>query len=152
MPVDWSRYPANWREVRARILERATRHFDGPLFGDVACCEWCGAPDRLWIVRDNAADPSAWRLATESELMDDDGTPMTRVVLTVAHLGTPRADGTPGDKHNKLDVRPSNLAALCQRCHLLYDMDDHIRHAAETRRRRRIEAGQLTIEGLESIS
>lgn len=24
MPVDWSRYPANWREIRARILARAT--------------------------------------------------------------------------------------------------------------------------------
>ena len=41
MPVDWSRYPANWKDVRERILDRADH-----------CCERCGAPDRRVIVRD----------------------------------------------------------------------------------------------------
>jgi hypothetical protein len=57
----------------------------------------------------------------------------SKVVLTVAHLGTPHADGTPGDKHDKQDVRDENLAALCQRCHLLYDIDEHIANAKVTR-------------------
>jgi hypothetical protein len=52
----------------------------------------------------------------------------SKVVLTVAHLGTPHADGTLGDKHDKHDVRDENLAALCQRCHLAYDLPDHVRH------------------------
>ena len=69
----------------------------------------------------------------------------SKVVLTVAHLGTAHADGTPGDKHDKHDVRPENLAALCQRCHLNYDRTDHVRKAAETRRRRKREAGQLEL-------
>lgn len=140
MPVDWSRYPANWREVRNRIVERA---------GD--CCEWCGAPNRQIIVRDNRTNPAAWRLAEFGEMLEDDGTPTTLVVLTVAHLGAPHPDGTPGDKHDKHDVRDENLAALCQRCHLLYDLDDHVRHAAETRRRRRIEAGQAALFPLEVV-
>lgn len=65
------------------------------------------------------------------------------VVLTVAHLGTPHADGRLGDVHDKMDVREENLAALCQRCHLNYDRVEHIFNAALTRRRKRIKAGQL---------
>lgn len=44
-----------------------------------------------------------------------------RVVLTVAHLN-----------HRPIDCRRRNLLAMCQRCHLRYDVDHH----AETRRRK----------------
>lgn len=47
-------------------------------------------------------------------------------MLTVAHLGADRDDGTPGDKHDKADCREVNLAALCQRCHLNFDRKDHL--------------------------
>jgi hypothetical protein len=60
-----------------------------------------------------------------------------RVVLTVAHLGTPRRDGSPGDKTDKMDVRPENLAALCQACHLRFDQTDHLENAKATRHRKR---------------
>lgn len=63
-----------------------------------------------------------------------------RVVLTVAHLGTPYADGTPGNKHDKHDVRRENLKALCQRCHLSLDRIDHIEQARATRQRKKNEA------------
>lgn len=56
----------------------------------------------------------------------------SKVVLTVAHLGTPDAHGV-SDKHNKMDVRDENLAALCNRCHLIYDIDEHIENARKTR-------------------
>lgn len=39
----------------------------------------------------------------------------SKVVLTVAHLN-----------HNKNDNREYNLAALCQRCHLIIDMPYHV--------------------------
>jgi len=54
----------------------------------------------------------------------DEPHPITgnRVVLTVAHLN-----------HRPMDCRESNLAALCQRCHLNYDRP---RHIAAARRRR----------------
>lgn len=42
----------------------------------------------------------------------------SRVVLTVHHLGIDKPDGTPGDPADKMDCRPENLVALCQRCHL----------------------------------
>ena len=66
-----------------------------------------------------------------------------KVVLTVAHLGAAHPDGCPGDKHDKMDVRPENLSALCQGCHLMYDLPDHIAHAHETRLRKRREAAEL---------
>ncbi len=70
-----------------------------------------------------------------------------KVVLTVAHLGTPYADGRPGNKHDKHDVRRENLAALCQACHLRYDLADHLAHARLTRIRKKREqilaTGQL---------
>ena len=68
----------------------------------------------------------------------------SRVVLTVAHLGVDLPDGMPGDKRNKMDVRDENLAALCQRCHLNYDRDEHAANAARTRRRKQVAAGQVS--------
>lgn len=50
----------------------------------------------------------------------------SRVVLTVAHL-----NDTPEDN------RPENLAALCQRCHLLYDMKIHVSNRRQTLRDRK---------------
>jgi hypothetical protein len=46
-----------------------------------------------------------------------------RVVLTVAHLD-----------HTPENCDPSNLLAMCQRCHLRYDVDHHKENAAKTRR------------------
>jgi hypothetical protein len=37
--------------------------------------------------------------------------------LTVHHCGTAFADGRPGDRRNKHDLRPENLAVLCRSCH-----------------------------------
>ncbi|MGH2478059.1 MAG: HNH endonuclease [Ktedonobacteraceae bacterium] len=90
-------------------------------------CEWCGVP--------NGAPLASGRLGG--------------VVLTVAHLGAPYANGCPGDSHDKHDVRRENLACLCQRCHLRYDLEEHIQHAKATRQRKAREqahaAGQLEL-------
>jgi len=45
---------------------------------------------------------------------DEEANRAIRVVLTVAHLN-----------HNPKDSRPSNLVAMCQRCHLHYDRELH---------------------------
>jgi hypothetical protein len=60
------------------------------------------------------------------------------VVLTVAHLGAPRDDGSPGDKHDKSDCRDVNLAALCQRCHLNFDREDHLARQRLNRLKRHV--------------
>jgi hypothetical protein len=70
----------------------------------------------------------------------------SKVILTVAHLGTPYPDGRPGNKHDKLDVRDENLAALCQRCHLNYDRDEHRLNTSHTiHYTRHIQRGQLEL-------
>ena len=56
----------------------------------------------------------------------------SRVVLTVAHLD-----------HDPMNCARENLRALCQRCHLAYDLKMHLARAAETRRRKRRARGQM---------
>lgn len=73
----------------------------------------------------------------------------SKVILTVAHLGTPKPDGSPVSKDDKFDVREENLAALCQRCHLNFDREDHLKHRIRNRRRRRERAGQLVLIAVE---
>lgn len=80
-------------------------------------CEWCGIANGIPL-------PSGRK---------------GKVVLTVAHLGTPFANKA-GDRHDKHDVRRENLACLCQACHLRYDLPDHLQHAKETRQRKKREA------------
>jgi hypothetical protein len=68
-----------------------------------------------------------------------------RRTMSVHHLGAARDDGSPGDMHDKHDVRDCNLIALCAKCHLARDLPSHMAHAAATRRRRRLDAGQMEL-------
>lgn len=99
-PENRHRYPPNWRAIRAAILERAGHR-----------CERCDVPNGVW--RNHRTD--AWTYdAALSEAWRLDGDHVARIVLTVAHL-----DHIP--EHND----PANLRALCQRCHLRWDVDHH---------------------------
>ena len=72
-----------------------------------------------------------------------------KIVMTVHHVGAPKPDGTPGDRHDKMDCRIENLLCLCQRCHWLADIDIHIEKAQLAIKKRRIErikqTGQLSL-------
>ncbi|MGQ0669242.1 MAG: hypothetical protein ACT4PO_06175 [Actinomycetota bacterium] len=57
-----------------------------------------------------------------------------RVMLTVAHLN-----------HTPSDCRAENLKAMCQRCHLRYDVDHHRETRSNRYRREKEAAGQLTL-------
>ena len=82
-------------------------------------CEWCGAENRK-------PHPITGAI----------------VVLTVAHLGIAKPDGTPGDRADLADLRGENLAALCQRCHLNYDREDNLRRRILNRRAARLARGE----------
>ncbi len=125
MPIDYRRYPADWKVRRARILDRANHR-----------CESCDVPNHAVGCRDEAgrfvpvtgkpSDRAAGvgltvtgerlRFGAACDLARELGANDRRnwliIVLTVAHL-----DHDP-DNH---DVADDRLKALCQRCHLNYD-------------------------------
>ena len=77
------------------------------------CCEFCGVENHSY----------QWR-----EKENAQGEKMFKVVLTIAHLD-----------HTPENCDPSNLRALCQKCHNRYDA----KHRAETRARTRAEKEKL---------
>lgn len=106
-------YPIDWQQLSDRIrFDRAKSR-----------CERCGRPHlrlvphlgdgRWWD-----ANSQCWRSARGKRVtvryVDIAAVRTTYVVLACAHL-----DHDPG--HNS----PANLAALCQRCHMLHDAAEH---------------------------
>jgi hypothetical protein len=120
-----------WKEAREVVLARARD-----------CCERCRKPNGARVVvtsEGRSLRAGRWRpWDGRSGLWTDDwtgpdGQPcpppsvgsrlrVTRVVLTVAHLN-----------HQAGDNRPENLQALCQRCHLMHDLQQHVQNGARTR-------------------
>jgi 5-methylcytosine-specific restriction endonuclease McrA len=121
MPCDYSKYPANWKsEIRPAILERAEHK-----------CELCGLQNHLVGYRAKDGTFYTWEFIESQleqfgiDLFDDllkhhigkDGRILkkaTKIVLTVAHLD-----------HDISNNDYSNLKALCQRCHLDHDKEQH---------------------------
>jgi len=151
MAIDKTRYPSDWAAISKRIrFERAGNQ-----------CEWCGVRNHIWVYRKRGT--AEYLVQVGDEIHTLDGRPIrvselpdgyrynspTYIVLTVAHLGAPRDDGAPGDKRDKMDCRDENLAALCQRCHLLYDIDERVvsRRGTMIRKRRALALarGQRTL-------
>ena len=126
-PENRARYPADWKAIRASILERAEHK-----------CERCKAPNRQRIARGGGNDAGTYMLDTAEVFCDQTGkllgqihmsdydvARMTDIVLTIAHL-----DYTPEN------CAPDNLRAWCQKCHLAYDAEHHKTNSAATRRAR----------------
>ncbi len=141
MPINYSEYPPYWKKLSAHI--RFVRAGN--------CCEWCGVRNGAMIIRSDY-DPSRY-LEIDPNDVDQwliNGEPVefwetgefgdkwVKVVLTVAHID-----------HDKTNNYFSNLAALCQRCHLNHDRYQHARNAALTRaenkRQAILAAGQLEL-------
>jgi hypothetical protein len=124
MPIDYKRYPYSWPGISKEIRqERAENRCE--------CSGVCGMHE------------------SRCTAMNGEPHPVTgsKVVLTVAHLGIDKADGRPGDKNDLWDIRLENLMAMCQRCHLLFDLHDHVRNRAINKRNAEIEAGQIELFG-----
>lgn len=151
MPMDKSKYLLNWDEIARDVKERANW-----------TCQQCGLKHGQSIVR--VPGSSRWYTIEQDCLYyDESGEPVdmgslhesvldakeTRVVMTVHHAGVPKPDGTPGDRHDKMDCRPENLVCLCQRCHWLADIDIHVEKAQKALKKRRVErikaTGQLSL-------
>jgi hypothetical protein len=117
-------YPIDWPQLSAMIrFERAKGR-----------CQRCGRPhghevlhlgDGRWWDEDEGA----WRNGRGRRLVrrpaDDIVVRTTRVVLAAAHLD-----------HDPSNSRLRNLKALCQRCHMLHDGEEHRRRRWLTLRMR----------------
>lgn len=135
MPIDYSRYPADWktrivpavRERSGDLCEgtRATG-FDGP---DMRC----NAPNMTHIARH---EELPWHWIEAERASEAYGRPFL-CVLTVAHLDH--------DEENP-DPPLDRLAHLCQRCHLHYDAEEKARRG---RVKKDAASGQLPL-GLQS--
>jgi 5-methylcytosine-specific restriction endonuclease McrA len=122
VPIDYSRYPTDWPEIRRRILERAGHK-----------CEWCGVANHAVGARDkhdrwhDDDDIHSLNSDVGYSLFNGEFPEIIRIVLTIAHIENP----------DPMDCREENLKALCQRCHLRHD------NSPEGRRRKRIYQGQM---------
>jgi 5-methylcytosine-specific restriction endonuclease McrA len=130
-PENLSRYPANWPQIRADVLERA-RHR----------CEFCGVANYALGGRMRSGrflralplgerrlglewpEPGSWAWCGSDGVRDY--LRIIRIVLTVAHLD-----------HTPENCALENLRALCQRCHLAHDLAHHLQNAYATRRQGR---------------
>lgn len=123
-PENKARYPANWKEIRAAILERAHD-----------CCEQCKAPNHERIARGDGDDIDTYQLNDANVYCANTGKHLGRkrmsefnlmrmvdIVLTIAHLD-----------HVPEHCESENLRAWCQRCHLRYDAQHHAATARATR-------------------
>lgn len=126
-------YGREWIKVtRPRILEREEHK-----------CKWCKAPNYTRVARWPKTCPGWWFTIDTGQAYNEagelqpnrvrasespDDVTFVKIVLTVAHL-----NHTPGDDADE------NLAALCQRCHLKHDREQH----KETRARRKDAARPL---------
>lgn len=114
MPVRKSDYGPDWDHIATEVKTSAGWK-----------CEWCGAPHRAVIQRlqgdkyvltvvvqnaDKAYESTEKMVWARLKFFG-----LTRIILTTAHL----------DRNNQNHDR-SNLAALCQRCHLSHDILQHI--------------------------
>lgn len=125
-------YPTDWPQLSAVIRFRRAG----------GACEGCGRPNGRFIYRFRRgrwwdASCSAWRdgqgktvlvLPRLDELKD---LRRTKVVLAAAHRA-----------HDTSNNAGTNLVALCQRCHILYDRPEHQRRRLRTLFRRKA-AGDL---------
>jgi hypothetical protein len=128
-PENKHRYPTDWPQIRARILQRARYS-----------CEWCGVRNGAWGWRDNVGKFHPVRKGPILDLYPRDERPrppftmqstdgplkIIEIVLTIAHLD-----------HTPENCAADNLKAGCQRCHLQYDQPHHKVTAYMTRRARR---------------
>lgn len=124
MPIDYSRYPADWKQLRAQVLERSCN-----------CCEVCGVANYAEGARDikgvwhNEHDIDTLNSDVGYYLFNGEYPKIVKIILTVAHLDH-------DIENNALD----NLKALCQRCHFAHDREDNAKKRKESAQRKKIEA------------
>ncbi|GJD82334.1 hypothetical protein [Methylobacterium haplocladii] len=121
-------YPIDWRELSAVIrFTRAKGH-----------CEACGRPHAQTVY---CLDDGRWWDAEANSWRDGRGRIICLAIGTDDVLGTVRTTrvvlATAHRDHDTANNADRNLAAWCQRCHMIHDRPEHQRRRWATLFRRR---------------
>lgn len=116
MPIDYKKYHPKWSLISRLIRTKRAKNR----------CEWCDVENHSIIDKETRQQASIQQLLeyesiiqmpnlkiAKSKVLKKLG--LTKIVLTVAHLD-----------HDKKNNRFDNLKALCQKCHLNYDLKHHV--------------------------
>lgn len=134
--IDYKKYPPNWKtEIVPRILKRANNK-----------CEKCGLINKqdVWrgkiycrIQNEKGIDKYGYKtfwFASKSDFIRSkkylSEIRKVRVVLTIAHLDH--------DETN-WEVKDNRLMAMCQMCHLTYDVKEKYRRMLEKSRQKKLD-------------
>lgn len=120
-PIDWPQLSDVVRFKRAKGRCETCGRPHGEVISHLGDGRWFDADRVVW--RDGQGRAIAWVAWSE---YPNGALLQTKVVLATAHLN-----------HDIADNRGKNLKALCQRCHLLHDREEHRRQRRLTHRRRR---------------
>jgi len=111
MPINYSVYPPDWKEIRERILKRSKNK-----------CEYCGLKNYSYVYsvqyyiryNGNYSYRAIWFRSQKDAIRECLGTEIkkVKVILTISHLDH--------DEENH-KVSDDRLKATCQICHLRYD-------------------------------
>jgi hypothetical protein len=122
-PENKKKYPPDWKGISLSVKESAGWK-----------CENCGAPHG--VVGKHGADGVFYAKEDIDGMNSSMGFQLfgnypkvIRIILTVAHLN-----------HNPADNRRENLRAWCQKCHLAWDKEHHMKNSKETRIEKIIDA------------
>lgn len=119
MPINYSEYPDNWKEISEFIrFKRANNK-----------CETCGAVNHSYVNKKTR----------ELCLPDEDDA--IQIILTVAHIRHDKMDVRYNpDKYDPEDA-DNNLVAECQRCHLWRDRHLHASNRKYGKRKNQLNLG-----------
>jgi hypothetical protein len=132
-------YPKEWKRISREVRERSG--------GRCECAGECGRKHAERCYAENGGHGARhrvtdrWRSTVDISgceqfgEKDEDYPQGSRVVLTVAHLW--KGPCAPCAERGEKCGEPSHLKAMCQACHLHYDLPHHMKNAAATRRRKR---------------
>ncbi len=122
-------YPADWPQIRLRVLERAQYSCEHPgcQARQYAVGKWLNCTIGGWLFieweRPASYSEARQRAAELYHAQGEEGPKPIVIVLTVAHLN-----------HDPTDCADENLRLLCQRHHLAHDHHHHMANAQATRR------------------
>lgn len=123
-PIDWPLLSQQIRFGRARGRCEICGRPHGAAVTQLPDGRWWDETGRVW--RDDKGQTAPWPDIVE----------FTTAVTRRIYLGTAHLD------HNPQNSALRNLKALCQRCHLQHDRDEH-RRRRQLNRLRRLAAGDL---------